>query len=103
MNVLDFELNPEFQNRTEDIDERYILKIIKIMKETYIDFDLEFHTMTDILAEYMLTKTPLILKLQRFYLHVRNYNICMAYLMMKDPKAYRSFIESEMNEISDTE
>lgn len=98
MKVTDFELNPELQCRTEDIDERYILKIIKIMKETYSDFDLEFHTMTDILAEYMLTQTPLILKLQRFYNHLRYYNICLAYCMMKDAKGYRTFMESEIDQ-----
>lgn len=94
--ITEFEINPDLQCRIESIDERHILQLLKIMKETYCDFPESFHKMVDTVAEFIITETPLVLKLQRFYHLVNNNNICLAYLFMKNPKEYRKFVESHM-------
>jgi hypothetical protein len=94
MDITNFEINPDLQAAKESINERHILQVLKIMRETYCDLPESFHKQVDIVAEFIIKDSPLLLKLQQFFHLVNNNNICLAYLFMKNPKEYRQFIET---------
>ena len=90
-----FRLNNSL-NDTECLTERHMVQLIKALKNCYEDnTDLEFVAMTDLLAEYMITKTPFIFKVQRFIRHCDRYSICIPYLLDDTPKQFRKWIEGE--------
>lgn len=83
-------------NDPECLTERSMLLLIKAMRDCYDDLlDMEFMAMTDLLAEYMISKNPFIFKVQRFIRHCDKYSICIPYLLDDTPKKFRKWIESE--------
>jgi len=82
-------------NDPECLTERHMLKLIKAMRDCYDELDMEFMAMTDLLADYMISKNPFIFKVQRFIRHCDRYSICIPYLLDDTPKKYRKWIENE--------